>query len=55
MLLEEVGGLIEDPFGRPLDVPLDTTSAVAWMGFANETLAGQVRPILQRLITEQLA
>jgi fructose-1,6-bisphosphatase/inositol monophosphatase family enzyme len=55
MLLEEAGGLIEDPFGGPLDVPLDTTSAVAWMGFANQTLAGQVRPILQRLIADQLA
>jgi hypothetical protein len=25
------------------------------MGFANQTLAGQVRPILQRLIADQLA
>lgn len=55
LLLEEAGGLIEDPWGRPLDVPLDTTSAVAWMGYANETLADQVRPILSRLIEDQLA
>jgi hypothetical protein len=31
-------------------VPLDTISPVAWMGYANETLARQVRPILQRLM-----
>ncbi len=55
LLLEEAGGLVEDPFGRPLDVPLDTTSPVSWMGYGNETLAAQVRPILQRLIREQLA
>ena len=54
MLLEEAGGIVENPWGEPLDVPLDTTSPVAWMGFANETLARQVRPILQRLIREQL-
>jgi fructose-1,6-bisphosphatase/inositol monophosphatase family enzyme len=55
LLLQEAGGLVEDPWGQPLDAPLDTTSAIAWMGFANETLAGQVRPILERLIAEQLA
>ena len=55
LLLEEAGGLVEDPFGRPLDAPLDTTSPVSWMGYANESLAAQVRPILQRLIREQLA
>jgi hypothetical protein len=52
LLLAEAGGLIEDPWGRPLDVPLDTTSPVAWMGFANESLARQVRPILQRLLKD---
>jgi fructose-1,6-bisphosphatase/inositol monophosphatase family enzyme len=55
MLLEEAGGLVEDPWGKPLDVPLDTTSPVAWMGYANETLASQVRSVLVRLIAEQLA
>ncbi len=54
MLLVEAGGLVEDPFGKPLDVPLDTTSPVAWMGYANTALAGQVRPILQRLIREHM-
>jgi len=55
MLLEEAGGIVEDPWGRPLDVPLDTTSPVAWMGYANATLAAQVRPVLARLVREQLA
>ena len=54
MLLEEAGGVVEAPDGRPLDAPLDTTSPVAWMGYANPTLAGQVRPVLGRLIEEHL-
>lgn len=29
MLLEEAGGIVEDPWGRPLDVPLDMLGGVA--------------------------
>lgn len=49
-LLQEAGGIVEAPDGSALDAPLDTTSSVTWMGYANEELAGQVRPILQRLL-----
>jgi fructose-1,6-bisphosphatase/inositol monophosphatase family enzyme len=52
LLLQEAGGVVETPEGGPLRVPLDTTSPVAWMGYANPTLAAQVRPLLQRLIKE---
>jgi hypothetical protein len=52
LLLQEAGGVVEAPDGTVLDVPLDTVSPVAWMGYANETLAAQVRPILQRLMQE---
>jgi fructose-1,6-bisphosphatase/inositol monophosphatase family enzyme len=50
LILREAGGIVESPLGRPLRAPLDTTSAVAWMGYANATLAAQVRPVLRRLI-----
>ena len=50
MLLTEVGGVVTDPWGRPLDAPLDTTSPVAWVGYANETLAAQISPILAELV-----
>ncbi len=52
LLLQEAGGVVEAPDGTPLDVPLDTVSPVAWMGYANETLAASVRPILKRLMKE---
>lgn len=54
MLLQEAGGVVEDPWAHPLEVPLDTTSAVSWMGYGNPDLAHQVRPHLQRLIREHL-
>jgi fructose-1,6-bisphosphatase/inositol monophosphatase family enzyme len=52
LLLQEVGGIVETPEGTPLCVPLDTTSPVAWMGYANPGLARQVRPVLKRLMEE---
>ena len=52
LILEEAGVIIETPEGATLAPPLDTTSPVAWAGYANETLASQVRPILRRLMDE---
>ena len=52
MLLEEAGGVVTDPHGRPLDAPLDTTSPVAWAGYANPALAARIGPILAGLVDE---
>ena len=54
LLLEEAGGVLEEPLGGPLDAPLDTITPVSWIGFANESLARLVRPILHKLIQDQL-
>ncbi len=50
LILQEAGGIVEAPDGKPLRVLLDTTSPVAWMGYANPTLARTVRPVLRRLM-----
>ena len=55
LLLTEAGGVLEAPDGRPLDAPLDTTWPVAWMGYANETLARLVRPVLWQVCEHYLA
>jgi len=52
LLLREAGGVAETPEGTELRAPLDTTSPVAWMGYANPVLARQVRPVLRRLMKE---
>lgn len=54
LIAREAGCIVEAPEGGRLRVPLDTTSAVAWVGYANATLARQVRPILRRIMAEQL-
>lgn len=50
LILEELGGVVEDPWGRPLRSPLDTTTSVAWVGYANRALARIVRPVLRRIL-----
>ncbi len=50
LILQEAGGIVEAPDGKPLRTRLDTTSPVAWMGYANLTLARTVRPVLRGLM-----
>lgn len=40
------GCIFEDPWGRPLASPLDTTTPIAWVGYANQELAELLRPLL---------
>jgi len=52
LIAREAGCLVELPDGRPLRVPLDTTTPVTWIGYANPMLARLVRPVLRRLMRE---
>lgn len=52
LILNEAGGVVETPQGEPLHAPLDTTSPVAWVGYANAALAALVRPKLGRVLNE---
>jgi fructose-1,6-bisphosphatase/inositol monophosphatase family enzyme len=47
LIAEEAGVLLSDPWGGPLDVPLNVTEDVAWVGYANTALRGQIEPLLQ--------
>jgi len=51
-LLEEAGGVVTDPWGAPLDAPLDTTTPIAWVGYANRALAEWIGPVLAELVDE---
>jgi fructose-1,6-bisphosphatase/inositol monophosphatase family enzyme len=54
LILTEAGGVVESPTGTLLRAPLDTTTPVAWMAYANPALARKIRPVLRRLIKELL-
>jgi fructose-1,6-bisphosphatase/inositol monophosphatase family enzyme len=47
LIAEELGVVVEDPAGGPLDCPLDVDSEVAWVGYANRELARQIGPVLR--------
>jgi fructose-1,6-bisphosphatase/inositol monophosphatase family enzyme len=50
LLLEEAGGVVTDPWGKPLDAPLDTVTPVAWVGYANAALAQWIGPVLADVV-----
>ncbi|MGC4074765.1 MAG: inositol monophosphatase [Nibricoccus sp.] len=51
LILTEAGGLVENPLnGAAVTTPLDTTSAVTWIGYANPALAKLARPVVKRLL-----
>ncbi len=54
LIAREAGCVIEAPLGGALRVPLDTTTPVGWIGYANPTLARHVRPVLRRIMKETL-
>jgi hypothetical protein len=54
LVLEEAGVILESPDGSPMDGPLDTTSPISWVGYANSELASHIRPVLRAVLSEML-
>jgi fructose-1,6-bisphosphatase/inositol monophosphatase family enzyme len=48
LIAEESGVIVTDPYGHPLDVPLDVQTDVAWVGYANAHIREQIEPLLQQ-------
>lgn len=46
LIAEELGVSITDPTGQPLSYPLDVTTDVAWVGYANNKIRQQVETAL---------
>jgi hypothetical protein len=54
LVLQEAGVVLEGPDGSPMDGPLDTTSPISWVAYANPQLANHIRPVLQAVLQEML-
>lgn len=54
LVLREAGIILESPDGSPMDGPLDTTSPISWVGYANPELAAHIRPVLRAVLKEML-
>ena len=46
LVAEEAGVLVKNEVGQPLDAPLDTRTAVNWIGYANPAIRSEVEPVL---------
>jgi len=55
LVLQKAGAVYEHPLGGFPDAPLDTTSGVAWIAYANEGLASLARPVLQKILRQFLS
>ncbi len=54
LIAEEAGVIVTDGRGRQLDAPLDTTTDVSWIGYANEAIRREVEPVLLRLLSKYI-
>ena len=50
LIAEESGVIITDPAGQPLDGPLDVTTGISWVGYANEKLRAAIAPLLAEFL-----
>ena len=53
LIARELGVEVTDPFGEPLDAPMDLDSDVAWVGYANGRLRARVEPALQGVLRKR--
>ncbi len=54
LVAREAGVIVTDHAGRRLAAPLDTTTDVSWIGYANHHIQRQLEPLLQELFPKHL-
>ena len=47
LVAQEAGVIITDGQSEPLDAPLDVSTNMSWIGYANETLRAAIEPVLR--------
>ena len=52
--MKKAGAVYEHPLGGFPDAPLDTSTGIAWIGWANETLASLSRPVIRNVLKQFL-
>jgi fructose-1,6-bisphosphatase/inositol monophosphatase family enzyme len=53
LIAREAGVEVTDGRGQPLDAPLDTTTGLSWIGYANRALRVAVEPVLLGLMARR--
>ena len=50
LIAMEAGVIVTNPAGDPVNAPLDLTTDMAWVGYANEALRASIEPVLQAVL-----
>jgi fructose-1,6-bisphosphatase/inositol monophosphatase family enzyme len=50
LIAEEAGVILTDATGAPIDGPLDTTTGIAWIGYANGQLRAAIEPLIREFL-----
>jgi fructose-1,6-bisphosphatase/inositol monophosphatase family enzyme len=53
LIARELGVVVTDEHGLPLEAPLDVTSDVGWIGYANRDLKALIEPHLRRALNRR--
>lgn len=53
LIAEELGLLVTDPAGNPLDAPFDLDADVSWVAYANQPLRHRVEPALRAALARR--
>ncbi|MES2177005.1 MAG: inositol monophosphatase [Gemmatimonadota bacterium] len=53
LIAEELGLIVTDAHGNPLDATMDLESDVSWVGYANDALRARVEPALRAALTSR--
>jgi fructose-1,6-bisphosphatase/inositol monophosphatase family enzyme len=50
LIARELGVIVTDPAGAPLGAPLRLEPEIAWVGYANAHIRGEIEPLLRRAL-----
>ena len=53
LIAHEAGVLLTDALGKPLDGPMDTTTGLSWIGYANPKLRQAIEPLVMRFLRDR--
>jgi fructose-1,6-bisphosphatase/inositol monophosphatase family enzyme len=53
LIAREAGLIITDAYGERLDAPLDVTSGVSWIGYANSHIHDMLAPVMHDVLQER--
>lgn len=53
LVAQEAGAIITDELGGPLDGPLDVTTGLNWIGYANQSLRARIEPLVRQFLSQK--